>query len=47
MSWWMSQSIQVYLDAQFCRPQIDRLMCVLKLKQNVGYQKDDKTEPCG
>jgi hypothetical protein len=47
MSWWMSQSVQVYLDAQFCRPQIERLMCVLKLKENVGYQKDDKIEPCG
>ncbi len=34
MSWWMSQPVQAYLDAQLCRPQIERLMCVLKLKEN-------------
>jgi hypothetical protein len=45
MSWWMSQSVQVYLDAQFCQPQINRLMCVLKLKKNEGYQKCDNIEP--
>jgi hypothetical protein len=33
MSWWLSQPVQAYLDAQFCRPQIDRLICVLKQKQ--------------
>lgn len=45
MSWWMSQSVQVYLDAQFCQPQINRLMCVLKLKENQGHQKCDDIEP--
>jgi hypothetical protein len=34
MSWWMSQPVQAYLDAQLCRPQVERLMCVLKLKEN-------------
>jgi len=33
MSWWLSQSVQVYLDAQLSRSQIDRLICVLKQKQ--------------
>ena len=33
MSWWLSQPVQAYLDAQLCRPQIDRLICVLKQKQ--------------
>jgi hypothetical protein len=44
MSWWMSQPVQAYLDAQLCRPQIDRLMCVLRLK---GTEKDDKDDRCG
>ncbi|HEV7602762.1 MAG TPA: hypothetical protein VGO49_21225 [Bradyrhizobium sp.] len=44
MSWWMSQSVQVYLDAQLCRPQIERLMCVLKLK---GNESDDNNNGCG
>jgi hypothetical protein len=34
MSWWMSQPVQAYLDAQLCRPQAERLMCVLRLKAN-------------
>jgi hypothetical protein len=34
MSWWLSQPVQAYLDAQLCRPQIKRLVCVLKLKAN-------------
>ena len=42
MSWWMSQPVQAYLDAQFCRSQIDRLMCVLKLK---GKESGDNS--CG
>jgi hypothetical protein len=40
MSWWMSQSVQAYLDAQLCRPQMARLFCVLKLKAG------DSDEPC-
>jgi hypothetical protein len=40
MSWWMSQSVQAYLDAQLCRPQMVRLLCVLKLKAG------DSDEPC-
>lgn len=40
MSWWMSQPVQAYLDAQLCRPQVERLMCVLKLK---GNDVDDKS----
>ena len=31
MSWWMSQPVQAYLDAQLCRRQAKRLACVLKL----------------
>jgi hypothetical protein len=31
MSWWMSQPVQAYLDAQLCRKQAKRLSCVLKL----------------
>ncbi len=41
MSWWMSQPVQAYLDAQLCRPQMVRLLCVLKLKAG------DSDEPCG
>jgi len=40
MSWWMSQSVQAYLDAQLCRPQMARLLCVLKLKAG------DSDDPC-
>jgi hypothetical protein len=40
MSWWMSQSVQAYLDAQLCRPQMVRLLCVLKLKAG------ESDEPC-
>lgn len=31
MSWWMSQPVQAYLDAQLCRRQAKRLACVLTL----------------
>ena len=31
MSWWMSQPVQAYLDAQLCAPEIDQiLICELK-----------------
>jgi hypothetical protein len=33
MSWRLPQPVQACLDAQLCRPQIDRLICVLKQKQ--------------
>lgn len=33
MSWWSSQPVQAYLDAQLCTPQVERLMCVLGLKE--------------
>jgi hypothetical protein len=45
MSWWMSQPVQAYLDAQLCRSQIDRLVCVLKLKGS--NEKGGKIDPCG
>ena len=33
MSWWMSQPVQAYLDAQLCAPEIDQvLICELKRK---------------
>jgi hypothetical protein len=38
MSWWLSQPVQAYLDAQLCRPQAQRLICVLKLTES---DKDD------
>jgi hypothetical protein len=35
MSWWMSQPVQAYLDAQLCAPEIDQvLICELKRKIN-------------
>src|SRR5207245_2847056 len=31
MSWWISQPVQAYLDAQLCAPEIDRtLLCEIK-----------------
>jgi hypothetical protein len=33
MSWWISQPVQAYLDAQLCAPEIDtRLICELHRK---------------
>jgi hypothetical protein len=32
MSWWMSQPVQAYLDAQLCAPENQMLACALKLK---------------
>jgi hypothetical protein len=32
MSWWMSQPVQAYLDAQLCAPENHRLACALRLK---------------
>ncbi|NVN88738.1 MAG: hypothetical protein HXX15_21895 [Rhodopseudomonas sp.] len=45
MSWWMSQPVQAYLDAQLCRPQIERLMCVLQLKAGEAHDKCDVAKP--
>jgi len=42
MSWWMSQPVQAYLDAQFCAPQNEKLACALKLKP-----KQSINEECG
>ena len=48
MSWWLSQPVQAYLDAQLCRPQIDRLICVLKQKQTdvTGSIVAPNSDPC-
>jgi hypothetical protein len=48
MSWWLSQPVQAYLDAQLCRPQIDRLICVLKQKQTevTGSIPASNSDPC-
>jgi hypothetical protein len=32
MSWWMSQPVQAYLDAQLCAPENQKLACALRLK---------------
>ena len=33
MSWWISQPVQAYLDAQLCAPEIDStLLCELRRK---------------
>jgi len=45
MSWWMSQPVQAYLDAQLCRPQVDRLMCVLQLGPGDQNEKCDPARP--
>jgi len=39
MSWWMSQPVQAYLDAQLCRKQAKRLSCVLKLSAQADADK--------
>ena len=35
MSWWMSQPVQAYLDAQLCAPEIDQVL-ICELKRKVG-----------
>jgi hypothetical protein len=35
MSWWISQPVQAYLDAQLCAPEIDQVL-ICELKRKVG-----------
>jgi len=35
MSWWISQPVQAYLDAQLCAPEIDQVL-ICELKRGVG-----------
>jgi hypothetical protein len=41
MSWWMSQPVQAYLDAQLCRKQAKRLACVLNLTAQHPQEADE------
>lgn len=41
MSWWMSQPVQAYLDAQLCRKQAKRLACVLNLPAQHPQEADE------
>jgi hypothetical protein len=35
MSWWISQPVQAYLDAQLCAPEIDQVL-ICELKRGIG-----------
>ncbi len=35
MSWWISQPVQAYLDAQLCAPEVDQIL-ICELKRGVG-----------
>ena len=35
MSWWISQPVQAYLDAQLCAPEMDQIL-ICELKRRIG-----------
>jgi hypothetical protein len=35
MSWWISQPVQAYLDAQLCAPEVDQVL-ICELKRGIG-----------
>lgn len=45
MSWWISQPVQAYLDAQLCAPEIDQVL-ICELKRRVGADGQPSGASC-
>ena len=45
MSWWMSQPVQAYLDAQLCAPEIDQVL-ICELKRKIGSNGEPTGASC-